>query len=374
MAKLVCYIHIGPHKTGTSSIQWFLKENRAELLKHGYFVPESGANHGAHHAIARKLCGQELRDHQQSAATNFARGLDGTPCKAVIVSSEALDGLLKHRDYARAFFTGIRELNLEPKLVLFPRNQPQQINSNYSQVVKTFRQSEPFEVFVQGVTRGFTFRYSPLVELADAHDTELIARPFTRETIVHGVVPEFLQAVGLDPSQFRDPDIRRNEAAGPFTVGVARGVLRSIGGKQLKWLQAMRSKTKLIAYLGEKGLADAGYCGLTTALARQIEGELRPDNDAFAQRVWGRPWADVFAADVGREFTPNDFEMCRNDESTERRLEQAIREMTAIVKEILLDPALAVEAPWNDWHRRAGWTQKGRSKTEKQHDDQLTQA
>ena len=39
MRKRVCYIHIGPHKTGTSSIQGFLKENRAELLRYGYFVP-----------------------------------------------------------------------------------------------------------------------------------------------------------------------------------------------------------------------------------------------------------------------------------------------------------------------------------------------
>ena len=358
MAKRVCYIHIGPHKTGTSSIQWFLKENRLELLKHGYLVPESGPNYGAHHALARKLCGQELRADQQSAAANFARALDETSSDAVIISSEALGGLLRNPDYARAFFTQIRELNLEPKLVLFPRNQPQRINSNYSQVVKTFRQSEPFEVFVQGVTQGFGFRYSPLIELADAHDTELIARPFTRRTIAHGVVPEFLRALGIDPSQFRDPDIRRNEAAGPFTVSVARGVLRLSGGKQLKWLQAMRCKTKLTAYLGEKGLADAGYCGLTTALARQIEGKLRPDNDAFAQRLWGRPWAEIFTADISQEFTPNDFEMCRPDESIERRLGQAIREMTAVVKEILLDPALAVEAPWNDWHRRAGWAQE----------------
>jgi hypothetical protein len=374
MAKRVCYIHIGPHKTGTSSIQWFLKQSRAELLKHGYFVPESGTNHGAHHAIARKLCGQELRDHQQSAATNFAGALDGTPSDAVIVSSEELEGLFRNRDYAKAFFTRIRELNLEPKLVLFPRNQPQRINSNYTQVVKTFRQSKPFEVFVQGVTRSLGFRYSALIELADAYDAELIARPFTKKTIAHGVVPEFLRAVGLDPSQFRDPDLRRNEAAGPFTVGVARSVLRSIGGKQLKWLQAMRCKTKLAAYLEENRLADAGYCGLTTALARQIETELRPDNDAFAQRVWGRPWAEVFAADIGHEFTPNDFEICRPDESTERRLGRAIREMTAIVKEILLDPALAVETPWNDWQGRAGWTQERRSKSEKQHDDQLTPA
>ena len=101
MAKRVCYIHIGPHKTGTSSIQWFLKENRLELLKYGYLVPESGPNYGAHHALARKLCGQELRDHEQSAAANFARALDETPSEAVIVSSEALEGLLRNRDYAK---------------------------------------------------------------------------------------------------------------------------------------------------------------------------------------------------------------------------------------------------------------------------------
>ena len=357
MTKRVCYIHIGPHKTGTSSIQWFLKQNRAELLKYGYFVPESGANYGAHHALARKLCGQELRDHEQSAGTNFARALDETPsAEAVIISSEALGGLLRIREYGRAFFTRIRELNLEPKLVLFARNQPQRINSSYSSAVKTFRRSEPFEAFVQGATRGAVFKHSPLIELADAYNAELIARPFTGKTIAHGVVPEFLQATGLDVSQFRDSNVRRNEAAGPFTVGVARGVMRLVNGtgKQLKWLQAMRCKTKLAAYLWEQGLADAGYCGLTTALAQQIETELRPDNDVFAQRVWGRRWAEIFAADIGKEFTPNDFEMCRPDESTERQLGRAIHEMTAIVEEILLDPERAVEAPWNERSFRSG--------------------
>ena len=121
MTKRVCYIHIGPHKTGTSSIQWFLKQNRGELLKHGYFVPESGANHGAHHALARKLCGQELQSHQQSAAANFARALDETPSEAVVISSEALEGLLRNQDYASAFFTRIRrtEPRTEARLVAY---------------------------------------------------------------------------------------------------------------------------------------------------------------------------------------------------------------------------------------------------------------
>jgi hypothetical protein len=361
MSKRICYIHIGPHKTGTSSIQWFLEENRAELLKYGYFVPESATKHGAHHPIARKLCGQELPDHQQSVAAKFTRGLIETPCGAIVISSEALGGLLRNRDYAKVFFTRIRELNLEPKLVVFPRNQSQRINSSYSSGVKTFRLSESFETFVQGVTQGFVFRYSPLIELADAYDAELIARPFTGETIGRGVVPEFLLAIGVNSSQFRNAKIRRNEAAGPFTVSLARGVLRSIAGigKRLKWLQAIRCKAELAKYLRERRLADTGYCGLTTAVARHIERKLRSDNDAFAQRVWGRPWAEIFAADIRQEFTPNDFEMCRADRLTEGQLRRAIREMKAIVEEILLDPGLAVEAPWNDLQRRAGWTPKG---------------
>jgi hypothetical protein len=354
MAKRVCYIHVGPHKTGTSSIQWFLQENRAELLKHGYFVPESATKHGAHHAIARKLCGQELRDHEQSAAAKFARALDETPSEAIVISSEALEGLLRKRDYARVFFTRIGELNLKPKLVLFPRNQSRWINSSYSSVVKTFRRSESFQAFAPKLTQHFSVRYSPWIDLADAHHAELIARPFTRKTIARGVVPEFLLAIGINSSQFPDADIRRNEAAGPFTVSVARDVLRSIGGagKQLKWLQAMRCKTKLATYLGEKGLADTGYCGLTTALARHIERELRSDNDVFAQRVWGRPWVEIFTADIGEEFMPNDFEMCQPDESTARRLRQAVHEMTAIAEQVMADPALAIEAPWNDLQRR----------------------
>jgi hypothetical protein len=109
-----------------------------------------------------------------------------------------LEGLLRNRDYAKAFFNRIGELHLEPKLILFPRNHSQSINSRYAEVVKDFSRCEPFEAFVQGVAKGFVLRYSPLIELADAHDAELIGRPFTRKTMAHGVGPEFLQAVGLE--------------------------------------------------------------------------------------------------------------------------------------------------------------------------------
>ncbi|HET6886985.1 MAG TPA: hypothetical protein VFH87_03575 [Candidatus Udaeobacter sp.] len=354
MSKRVCYLHIGPHKTGTTSIQWFLKENRAVLLKRGYFVPESGNIHGGHHPLVRRLCGQPVPPHQRDTAARFARAIKDTFCEAVVISSEALDGLLVNRDCARQFFGRMEELNLEPKLVFFPRNQSQLMNSRYTEVTMALHRSESFETFVQAEIRHPSFRYSHLIALADAFNLKLIAKPFTQETITRGVVPEFLRAIEIDPLPFQDTNVRRNQGAGPFSISVARDVLRLLGseGRRLTWAQASRCGKKLTAYLDKKSWADSGYCGLTTALARHIETEWRPDNDAFAQKAWGGSWAEVFAAEVGREFKPNDFEICPPGSAVSRRLRRAVREMNTMVEEILLDPALAIKAPWNDLRKR----------------------
>jgi hypothetical protein len=44
------YFHIGQHKTGTTSIQHYLKKFRSELMSKGWFVPDSiaGFNHPSH--------------------------------------------------------------------------------------------------------------------------------------------------------------------------------------------------------------------------------------------------------------------------------------------------------------------------------------
>jgi hypothetical protein len=342
MTKRVCYIHVGPHKTGTSSIQWFLRENQAELLKHGYFVPESGNVHGGHHPIVRQLCGQEVPRHHKRAAAKFVEALADTLCEAVVISSEALEGLLRKRKYANAFFNRIRELNLEPKLVVFPRNQPQLINSRYVEVVKGFRRSEPFEAFVLSEIHHPTFRYSDLIVLAKEFDAKLVPRPFTGQMIVEGVVVDFLEAIGLDSSTFGGTEIKRNQTAGPFTVSVARDVSRLLAnsGRRLTGMQARQCKRKLTLYLQEKGLADTGYCGLSNALTRQIEKDWQRDNDVFAQQVWQKPWKEVFATDVGREFTPNDFEIVKPDERTQTQRHQTVKEIMDSVEDIMAYPAI----------------------------------
>jgi hypothetical protein len=353
MTKRICYIHVGPHKTGTTSIQWFLQENGAELLKHGYFVPESETKRGSHHALAERMAGLDVGEHREPLAARSIAAIAETPARAVIISSEALEGLLRSRQHTEAFFNRVQELNLQPKLILFPRNQPQWINSSYASMVEDFRRSDSFEAAALAFAESPDARFSRWIQLAETHSAELIARPFNMETRRRGVIPEFLRSIGITSSEFRDRAVRRNEAVGPFTVSVAREVLRSIG-KKLTWLQAKRCKVELAKYLDEKRLTDSGYCGLSTALARNVDEELRSDNDAFGQQVWGKPWAEVFAADVTEEFTPNDFEMRRPDWFTARRLRRAIQKMKVLAHDVLTNPALAVDAPWNDIAHRSG--------------------
>lgn len=361
MTKRVCYIHIGPHKSGTTSIQWFLQENRAELLKHGYFVPESETRRGAHHALAEGLAGIDVGEHREPLVARSIRAIAETTVEAIVISSEALESLLRNRQHTETFFNRIAELNLEPKLILFPRNQPQWINSSYAFSAKSFRLSDPFQSFALGFAQSHGSRFSHWLELSSARHIELIARPFTKETITRGVIREFLRCIGINSSSdFQDGEIRRNEAVGPFVVSVARTLVRSISNnsRRLTWLQAERCKRKLATYLEEKGWKDTRYCGLNTALVRHFEGQLRSDNDTFAKRVWRKAWADVFAVDVTEELTPNDFEMCPAGWFTERRLRRALREMQPVVYDILLDPTLAVEAPWNDILQRSGLAPK----------------
>ncbi len=97
MTKRVCYIHVGPHKTGTTSIQWFLQENRAELSIHGYFVPESERRRGAHHALVEGLAGLDVGQHREPLVTRSVQEIAETPAAAIIISSEALEGILKSR-------------------------------------------------------------------------------------------------------------------------------------------------------------------------------------------------------------------------------------------------------------------------------------
>lgn len=137
-------VHVGPSKTGTTAIQHFLRDNRVSLLQRGYLVPLSGMGPtGAHHPLARVLCGEEWRDNQHK---EIAAAFKEEQCgRKVILSSEGLFPRLGYPEIADRFFANLKVLGLTPRLVLFPRPQPTWLNSVYAQRVKGFRAAMPFD-------------------------------------------------------------------------------------------------------------------------------------------------------------------------------------------------------------------------------------
>src|SRR5437016_6179374 len=136
---------------------------------------------------------------------------------AIIISSEALEGILQSRKHADVFFSRIAALDCEAKLVLFPRNQPQWINSSYAFTVKSFRRSDPFQSAALGFAKSPGSRFSHWLALADAYAFELIARPFIKESGACSIIPEFLRSIGIYSSQMGGTAVRLNETVGPFT-------------------------------------------------------------------------------------------------------------------------------------------------------------
>jgi len=94
MKKII--LHIGRHKTGTSSLQRFLVENRDVLEKHGYYYPRSAIKGYGHHEIAQPLSKREMLRKkldevvtQPQFAAFFEEIEDAIGERDVIVSSEA---------------------------------------------------------------------------------------------------------------------------------------------------------------------------------------------------------------------------------------------------------------------------------------------
>jgi len=102
-------IHIGPHKTGTTSLQKTLVENRPLLASHGYVYPEQGIFSYGHHALVQAITADTHSD--MFDVINRTDGL-------VILSSENLARLTRTQISRLARVSGLDSI----KVIFYIRN------------------------------------------------------------------------------------------------------------------------------------------------------------------------------------------------------------------------------------------------------------
>ena len=148
---MVLYLHIGTEKTGTTSIQRFLANNREALARNGILYPRTPgpANHLALATYANKRRGGELwrkmeiatradyQDFRAKLKCDLAAEFESCPVPKTIMSNEHCSSRLKSveeiedlRQFLAAFFDDIH-------ILVYLRRQDDFVVSTYSTGIKT---------------------------------------------------------------------------------------------------------------------------------------------------------------------------------------------------------------------------------------------
>ncbi len=215
-----CYVHIGTHKTGTTSIQHILTANEDRFATFGILIPRAGRAEraGGHHNLAWELNGDSRFDPDCGTFADVLREIERTGSNRVCLSSEDFEYL----DAAalQTLADGLRAVGYRPVIIVYLRPQSGYIESLYVELVK-HGLTESFDRYLADIiTAGevrfnerwrFQFDYEELVRDLTAvfGAAHILARRYDPEP-PYGVVGDFLRLLGVRPGDIDRRTLRRS--------------------------------------------------------------------------------------------------------------------------------------------------------------------
>jgi hypothetical protein len=240
----ICYVHVGVHKTGTTSIQRFLGLNRERFAAAGVLLPRAGCDnfpkYVSHHQLAYELTANPIFDPEYGGLDALADELEQSDARVACLSSENLSvlwrdptGLVRLRDtIAGAGFT--------PKIVCYFRPQASYCTSVYAQIVCNGGYRAPFRAYLDEILThghyvwdarsGASFDYERLIDpfAAVFGRDSLVVRRYRSAAPDQALLFEFgrLLVASESLAGFAIPELRENGSLDFNTV------LASLGHRQ----------------------------------------------------------------------------------------------------------------------------------------------
>jgi hypothetical protein len=241
-SRTIC-VHIGTHKTGTTSIQAFLAGNRERLRAHGLYVPKAGTIHArsGHHNLAWQLRGDPRFDPACGTLDDLLAELGDVAEPNAVISSEDFEYCAERPQALAELERALRAAGWEPRyLVLFRRQRDYAVSLHAELIRHGFTAS--FARFVAEILRRgrfvmkgdwcFYFDYAAFLDQWRRGATgALQARRFARAGAGGSLIEEFLAAVGV-PAPALAGCIARAEVLNPGQ-GKAEGPARWLSGMLL---------------------------------------------------------------------------------------------------------------------------------------------
>ena len=147
MSRKTVYLHIGSHKTATTSLQSIFSVSDDLLEAAGVLFPKSGRKYQAHHPLA-----WQLRDEATASTPLDALGdwpalfheIDASPADVAVVSTEDFEWI-QNLDRLEA-----RKQRYEVKVLFYMSSPETYLESFYNQIVKDFvtRETRTLETYM----------------------------------------------------------------------------------------------------------------------------------------------------------------------------------------------------------------------------------
>jgi len=194
------YLHIGMPKTGSTSLQKFLFENRSQLLEEGYLYPITGTKKSgqiwdrySHNSLSKQL------EAQHDAWEKLQQEIETSQAKNVIISSEFFT-------YPKRFFDNTNSIekvriylkNYSVKIIVYLREQADFLQSLYAQMVKSNLQDSSIKLMIKN-EKFRCYYYSMLERWSFVFGSEnILVRVFEKEQLKNAnLYDDFLRAIHL---------------------------------------------------------------------------------------------------------------------------------------------------------------------------------
>ncbi|MFC3691266.1 hypothetical protein ACFOWB_03445 [Chenggangzhangella methanolivorans] len=332
-----CFIHIGPPKTGSSTISHFVEGNAEAFAEQGLYVPKMPALKGRPmngHGIFANVDELDARGELKPAAKLW-------PELEEIASQGRQNIVLTSESFAHAFRDGVvldRILAFFERhgyavvIIAYLRDQPSSLNSSYVQSQKRLVKRMTFEEFVDEAARtGKVDPWRYLEHIIDNPRLTLDAGCF--ETAVKsGLEKDISRRLGLpDEFELAYPEVR-NRNAGAKAVFAAQMILQQIGDIRASKLAAYKKiNRRFKSHFEERGWTEAPYVGLDQDLYGRIRDYYSEGNERFAQRFFGASWKEL---SPDRDYARKVFDPATASEEELAEIEEVVTDMVRMIQRL----------------------------------------
>lgn len=235
-------LHIGVHKTGTTSIQRFLSRNSQALRRQGILYTESGrplTYPDGHHQLAWALLGRNgVRD--LACWSDVLAEFRASDCPVALLSSEGLCTLRDRQVAKLAALVG----GFDVRVIMYVRDPVSYMIASYKMGIILSNRTESLGEFVRREIHRCDFRRSHGTWCRHFGAGSVLLLSYEAAARGAGLIPHFLAQLALDPAAF---PAHKDDYANRSPSDQVVQMVRFLNGLQAQpRLAAIRSPTELV--------------------------------------------------------------------------------------------------------------------------------